>query len=525
MKNIYIVLLVAIVLFSCYDDKGNDDYKELEEVEVVLPNETYNRSFGEKLQITPTVTTSIPENDLMFDWEFYGSLGNWWSKYVSVYQGKVMDFTCVQDDTLLKNDGTYKLRLNVTQQSTGRHFYSNVVSVNLVSQVSQLGALVLHGDGTSSDMGVIVAEEFQLTASSSPIVAQVFPNCYSDANGGERIAGKGLWNVQVYPSSGSDAPDNIVLIAVTDQGSAVVNSKTFSRIGEWNDLFYKGLNDGVPQACWNDDFYVYAFDGGDIFQKSYGKSTFTIPSLSGDEYGYELYPLLYRSSGSSSIQGVLFDQKSRGFIAIGQIYDFTRLAPINVNSDEEETVSAPFNPANMQADLIHMDEGGASGRVLAVMKRDNGEYFMAELDFKASGYSKVPKYIYELNHLDDVKNGEVIDWAFGSSYINMCYYATADGVYRFSADAGKTVTPEALMTVDNTRIQFDGTITLMKILKPVVGKGYYLSNVEMVVGTYGGTAGSGKLYSMEIDPFSGRVQTMNTYTGFDQIYDVSIKGW
>jgi hypothetical protein len=222
---------------------------------------------------------------------------------------------------------------------------------------------------------------------------------------------------------------------------------------------------------------------------------------------------------------VLFDQKSRGFIAIGQIYDFTRLAPIDVNSDEEETVSAPFNPANMQADLIHMDEGGASGRVLAVMKRDNGEYFMAELDFKASGYSKVPKYIYELNHLDDVKNGEVIDWAFGSSYINMCYYATADGVYRFSADAGKTVTSEALMTVDNTRIQFDGTITLMKILKPVVGKGYYLSNVEMVVGTYGGTAGSGKLYSMEIDPFSGRVQTMNAYTGFDQIYDVSIKGW
>lgn len=65
----------------------------------------------------------------------------------------------------------------------------------------------------------------------------------------------------------------------------------------------------------------------------------------------------------------------------------------------------------------------------------------------------------------------------------------------------------------------------MKILKPVVGKGYYLSNVEMVVGTYGGTPGPGSFYSMEIDPFSGRVQTMNTYTGFDQIYDVSIKGW
>ena len=65
MKNIYIVLLVAIALFSCYDDKGNDDYKELEEVEVVLPDETYNRSFGEKLQITPTVTTMLLRSRLL----------------------------------------------------------------------------------------------------------------------------------------------------------------------------------------------------------------------------------------------------------------------------------------------------------------------------------------------------------------------------------------------------------------------------------------------------------------------------
>ena len=47
MKNIYIVWLVAIALFSCYDDKRNDDYNALEGVEVVLPVETSNRSFAE----------------------------------------------------------------------------------------------------------------------------------------------------------------------------------------------------------------------------------------------------------------------------------------------------------------------------------------------------------------------------------------------------------------------------------------------------------------------------------------------
>lgn len=168
--------------------------------------------------------------------------------------------------------------------------------------------------------------------------------------------------------------------------------------------------------------------------------------------------------------------------------------------------------------------------MLAVMRTDNGDYFIAEMDISVSSFPDVPKYKYDLMHLDDVRNNRVVDWAFGSSFMNMCYYATPDGVFRFSVDYGKTIQPEVLMTQNNTPVRFEGTITMMKILKPGIYSGenndtYYKSNVEMVVGTYGGVAGSGILYALELDPLSGRVMTVQKYEGFDEIYDVNIKGY
>lgn len=143
---------------------------------------------------------------------------------------------------------------------------------------------------------------------------------------------------------------------------------------------------------------------------------------------------------------------------------------------------------------------------------------------------EVPKYKYDLMHLEDVRNGRVIDWAFGTSFMNMCYYATPEGVFRFSADNGKTIRSEPLMTEKNEKIQFEGDITMMKILKPDIFSGdnndtYYKSNEQMLVGTYGGTPGSGILYSIELETLSGRVASVREYTGFDKIYDVNIKGY
>lgn len=147
------------------------------------------------------------------------------------------------------------------------------------------------------------------------------------------------------------------------------------------------------------------------------------------------------------------------------------------------------------------------------------------MNIGASGFEGVPQYRYDLSGWSDVQSGKAIDWAFGENYINMCFYATADGVYQFAVDNGQiSSAPAKLRMQDNSEVAFEGEVTMMKLLNPTVnGGGYYMANTEMVVGTYGGAAGTGILYSLELEPWSGRVISVKEYTEFDEIYDVDIK--
>lgn len=96
---------------------------------------------AESLKITPTINTVIPEVDLRYDWEFLtDTLDTWWNQYISVFQERDLDYVCTMG-RIFPTEGSYKLRLNVTQVSSGRHFYSNEVDVKLIAQASVLGAM------------------------------------------------------------------------------------------------------------------------------------------------------------------------------------------------------------------------------------------------------------------------------------------------------------------------------------------------------------------------------------------------
>lgn len=528
MKKIFCIFWTMILLYSCYDDKGNYDYRDLEDVNIVLPEESYSLCFGTRLQISEViVTTDIPEKDLIYHWEVLAdTLGARWEQYISISEGKQLDYIFEKDELLFPEDGTYQLRLNAMQISSGRHFYSDVVELTLVEQPSPCGALVLHGDEDSSDIGIIIADEFQLTSPSVTTQPQILPHYYSETNGGVKITGRGRQVLQSYGSDGQTYPDYVVIIALTDKSSAVTHAKTMQRKGDLNTLFVGNLNQGNPEFCQLISNELYVIDGGDIFIKQSTRPSFTVPSFVAADHAYDFYPYIWHPTQTTLMRGLFFDQASRGFVGLSNMgmTNFNNFFSINA-LEGGEVPDLPFNPADMQADLLYMEEGGAPNHFLAVMRDDNGNYFMAELDAAAESNAKVPQYKYPLSHISDIQNGVVINWAFGSSYINMCYYATASGVCQFAADAGQTVAPQPLRTQSNEEVKFGEEITLMKILKPEIGKGYYMSNIEMVVGTYGGTSGSGKLYSMELDPFSGRVITMKEYKGFDKIYDVNIKGF
>lgn len=536
MSKLYVIFLTLFLAYGCYDDKGNYDYKLLDELSISLPSKTYSLLFGEQLQITPTIETIIPETDLTYEWEFYGKDGdNYWSRYFPVYEGKDLDYTCLYNDTLLPGEGTYSLRLNVTQNSTGRHFYSETVSVKLDFQLSHIGALVLHGDGSSSDIGIIVADEFQIVKPESSVTSEIYPHFYSNANAGEKIDGRGQWIFQNCTKSSYNYPENIFVIAVTDKSSVLAHSKSLLNSGTWNDLLNGGLNQGKPENMVINSTALLAFDGGDVFHKGMSDVLFSVPLFAAADSDYDFDSRILNfphHTWRDILRALAYDRSKRGFVAIigsQGLNGFNKFMDLDATAGSGG-MNVPFNPIDMKADLVHMDLGGLGDHVLAVMKDDEGEYFMVEMDISVKTAPETPKFKYDLMHVEDVKNDRVIDWAFGTSAMNMCYYATVDGIYRFSADNGNMIRPEPLMTAGNEKIRFKGSITMMKILKPDIFSGanndtYYRSNTEMVVGTYGGTAGSGILYCLELDPLSGRVLSYQEYEGFDEIYDVCIKGY
>lgn len=74
MKTIYF-LLIAILLgvSGCYDDKGNYDYKNINEITVEFPYFYFEQVLGEKLVVEPKLSYSLGDSvglNLAFEWKF-----------------------------------------------------------------------------------------------------------------------------------------------------------------------------------------------------------------------------------------------------------------------------------------------------------------------------------------------------------------------------------------------------------------------------------------------------------------------
>jgi hypothetical protein len=191
---------------------------------------------------------------------------------------------------------------------------------------------------------------------------------------------------------------------------------------------------------------------------------------------------------------------------------------------EVETQNGNFNMADMQASLLDIETGGAAGHYMAVMQKVDGTKFLAEINYSASSTSQWDYAKYDMSSLAGIDGAKF--YAFGKSAINMCYYATSSAVYNFAANAGNSISAQQLTDEQGHTIDFGGAeITMLKVLKPVMGdKSYYNYNKILLVGTYGGSAGSGKLYSLKINEVTGLVTAETVYTGFDRIYDANMKG-
>ncbi len=546
-------MIVALGLMTgCYDDKGGNDFDSpMEDVEMVIPESAYSASLGETIHIEPVVKTSIPESDLEFMWEAIGSIYNeqdrsTYSPLVDTEsQSKNLDYLCRLDDNITQLNTSYTCRLHARQKSTGRDFYSSNTFTITIAGVT--GLMVLYDDGSQSDLGVLMADEFMPEANSIPEKASAVSSVYSNNNGGDKMSGKGVSIVNMIPDYYAGSTENFDLAARTTEGYSFLSNTGFAKKGDWSYMFYlsgdRAVNGNKPDGLLVKDSYFIGFDDGEMYICSYYVYPFLFAEITpskpcGDGNYISVEPQMLYIWPYGGIQYLGYSRevngnKQKGFVAYSQLYQGYSAESASMMDTGSDAV--PFNPADMKADLICM-RTDASYHTLAVLKGDMdhtqypGENFLVELYPNAdpggeSGVAGVPLYMHGMSGFTDIDKAFAFD--FGSTK-NMCYYATPSGVYHYGHDGATLYSPVTLDMVDGSALTLDGEITMMKILASPNITTHYDDTVLMVA-TW--EDGASALYALHLDESTGKVEKAVKYDkttvdgwDFGIIRDANIKG-
>ncbi|MGI6233615.1 MAG: PKD-like family lipoprotein, partial [Prevotella sp.] len=484
-----LALSLLVLLTGCYDDTGGNDYDSaLPDVSITIPETAYSGSLGDTITIDPIITTDIDETDLEYHWEVNGARYNSYDRkfFASLVdsdkQAKQLNYVCHLDSNITTLSTSYSCRLRVHQISTGRDFYPDATFSITIEGIT--GLLVLYGDDTNSDVGMLLADEFMPESSSLPDEPKATLSLYSSASG-QQLSGKGKSILQVVPSwIYNNAKDNCRIFVMTDDEAVWLNRSDLSQWGTWDDAFYlqgeRKQNDNDPQGLFVAGQYTYAFDGGKMFgTQSTQVFQFLLPVFSPTTQGadgntFVLQPHVLDFNSGSGIQVLYYadavngDSSIKGFIGSSSYLDNTAsdAALIDTGSDQ-----VAFNPGDLNADLVKM-AADFRGHVLAVLKGTDtnttypGQYFFVDMYPTASAggvssYQNIPQFISSLASQPSISDVQFFE--FGST-INMCYYATSTAVYRYGIDNNALSTASPLIMTDGSSISLNGTITMMKML-------------------------------------------------------------
>ena len=550
---------LCLALAGCYDKQlGNDFDTTLPDVTITLPGTAYSAVLGDTISISPTVKSEIAEDDLLYRWQVLGTSSEGYSKYLDLVdedsQAKDLNYVCHLDENIVAINTPYTCRLCVIQKSTGRQFYStNTITINIEGTT---GLMILHDDGTSSDIGLLKAYEFIPSINSVPDYPAASPAIYSASNGGAKISGIGSLVYQSYMGVGSwldaSVKDRCRIIVLTDKESVVCDLSGLTKYGDWSSLFYvkgeKKEQSDNPRGYLVSLQYAVAFDGEDTFVMS---QNFTYPFLfaeyspsvkCGDGHSFRFAPvLLHDEAYYNNTQGVFYaesvdgDSDRNGFVSLGNLwYDAMGDWATYTSLMDTKTDDVVFNPGDMKASLVKMNWDNRD-HIMAVLKGSaknatyGGKYFAVDLeaDAKQTGktaYSGFPKFIYDISSLSDVNNAKFFE--LGQTR-NMCYYATSSAIHHFTLMDGSLTDNGILTMTDGSPVSLEGEITMFKQTGKV-NVTTRLKDSALLVATY--TGSNAKLYVLYLDEMTGKVTKVVKYDEttasgwqFGRIRDVDIK--
>lgn len=494
LKNIYF-LLIALLMLSCYDDKGNYNYKDLPEFNIdSLEVYDYVRMQDEILQLAPVVKYAGNESDLSFLWTI--RLEN--PKYDEDIRGYHPVDTLSEEKSL-----NYTVNLPVNQYVIDFTIYNKVLdtkqfmSFNLdVQSAYSKGWMLLVEREDGSDIDFIKTSKFfsDIDAASET----VYKNIYSIANG--KKLNKGNTLVQDYLSNGNG---NIYVL--DENAGGRLSTVDLSETKSFTELFTFPEDVNKPTAIgFSRNRSRYVVNNGQV-HCDFRNNGFE-PSLVPDNNGYDAAPfILYTTTGGPG--AVIYDNLNRRFL---QIPLWTKKTGVY----EAATVDALFDMNNIGKDIVHM-ENGFNGYAYNIFKDVDAENYYLYV-FDVNTIDQAPIELYSMENCTDIANATC--FAFGTRG-NVCYYTVDNKIYQYNYFGANDSDLEYEFAAGEK-------VVSMKIYKDMATeKDPELDSKVLVVATYNESSKAGKVYMFDINETNGSVSSdgIKSYDVDGKVIDMGIK--
>lgn len=518
----WLLLSFMLMLAACYEDKGNYDYHDLEDVGIDTLGTGLQESYAimryDRLTLSPNIyyegmlvteDTPVP---LDYMWTIFSSTTGVGANHEIDTIGR----SCKLDTVITRIGGSYYVQLTVTNRNDGiRKFYRTQV---VVSEVFDGGWMLFYERADRpgySDLALV----YNPWVKSGSTDNRIYTNLYSEVNG-QPLIGVPVRCLDIAVSLTSG---NNYIGLCTDKTLVGVSENGFLHALGFADFFYQAP--GVEAPVWYGQHGSGVMSGqssevlinnGSVYTNTYsysataGRTTrFGVAKHADDAVG-ELAAWNAEVPHTTNYGVVVYDQTNHCFRYAG--YNSARLE----HFAEQDLSSAAFDVNNTGMTMLMSDWGKGTSVGVALRPHDYSimakgeERYLAVTNFSSSMPTddNIGIGLYDMTaKCPAIAEATTMAASHVGSFI---YYGSGNKVYRYAYD-GRGMATSVWKAPDEGEV-----VTCVRIMKyyhaTVYGYGMVPTSDNLVhIATWNEEKAEGHLYQYKINSASGAILTTSSF--------------
>lgn len=471
IKSLATCFGIVALLSGCSKDKGNYNYKDLNEFTIEDVSDTYSIAQGDTLIITPKIVETKPDADrFRYSWVI-----ETYAESSGLHRDTLGTGSSIKKVPGL-GPGTYDLKYEIKDKNTRIVAAKNIKLA--VRAAYQIGWTVLSATESGGDISMIVDQD-----------KKIFHNIFSRANEGRYIP-LPLSGLFVPSSAGKDKP-----VFVTANGyNKVLDPYSFKERNDIKDQFF------VPSKTEQSMSYLASVGTSDF------PSQYFPPAVINGKYTY--------SGATYALESIRFNEPTPGDYELTPYMDIIwttgiigydkkngRFVYFSYGNPTMHTVfgSGPFDPLNIKQEMIY-GMTLPTDRYTALFKSGQNDYHLYQIGVVSKTLAPVSYVMIPAASLPNIDRAKAFT---GSKRTQVLYYAAENQVYMLE------VTKQAARSIFSFAVGEN--------IKTIEYR-----DKEMIISTWNGI--EGKVYFFTIDNFETfSSPAKEVYTGFGEIKAVKRK--